>query len=219
MLLNVKKPTATVIHHGTSFEILNPHESLHFSRIVSYIEDVDSYSTGRNRDSYISTITEDTVIIEEDPWSYNSATQTQALEEEGQRTHLDIGDTQGYHHPMPSINELLEETDLNMSQYLDSRPRPCTSLSNESDLGEPGSPVYEDSQPMILHDALWQYDVGRDPTSSHPYIPTVQEMTPNTEIRVHRRPTRRSNTSRKKRKGPFGKLCGLFHKKRFFPGR
>ncbi|KAF7594318.1 hypothetical protein BBP40_009553 [Aspergillus hancockii] len=219
MLLNVKKPTATIIHHGTSFEILNPHESLHFSRIVSYIEDVDSYSTGRNRDSYISTITEDTIIIEEDPWSHNTATQSQALEGEDQKTRLDIGDTQGYHHQMPSINGLLEETDLNMTKYLDSRPRPYTNPFDESDLGEPGSPVYEDNQPMIPHDALWQYDIGRDPTNSHPYNPTVQEMVPKTEIHIHRKPTRRSSTSRKKRKGPFGKLCGLLRKKRFFPGK
>lgn len=224
MLLNVKKPTATVIHHGTSFEILNPHDSLHFARIVSYIEDVDSFSTGRNRDSYISAYTEDTVIIGEDPWSYDIPTQTETpiqrgLEEESQKTQLDIGDTQGHqHYPMPSINELLEETNLNMTQYVASRPRVCVSPSNESELGEPGSPVYEDNYPMLSHDALWQFDIDRNPATT---LPTDQPqlITPITEIKIHRRPTRPSTSSRKKRKGAFGKLCGLFRKKRFFQGK
>ncbi|KAE8355411.1 hypothetical protein BDV28DRAFT_45682 [Aspergillus coremiiformis] len=219
MPLNVKKPTATVVHQGTSFEILNPHESLHFARIVSYIEDVDSFSTGRNRDSYISAYTEDTMIIEEDPWSHMVSTQAQrSFEEENQKTQLDIGDTQGHHHPMPSINELLEETELNMNQYLASIPRACISPSDESDLGEPGSPVYEDDPPTIPHDALWQFDIGR--SSTNPFPTDQQQMlTPRTEIRIHRRSTRKSNSSRKKHKGPFQKLCGLFRKKRFFAGK
>ncbi|KAE8368739.1 hypothetical protein BDV27DRAFT_141773 [Aspergillus caelatus] len=206
MLLNVKKPTTTIIHQGTSFEILNPHESLHFARIVSYIEDVDSFSTGHNRDSYIS-ITEDTVIIESDPWSYDPPTHAEeAFEDENRKSQLDIGDTQGlHHHLMPSINELLEETTLNMTRYLASKPRQCASPTNESDLGEPGDPVYDDNHPMISHDALWQFDIGIDPATKPPS--NEQTMTPRTEIKIHRRPTRRSTTS------PLRKLCGLFRRK------
>ncbi|KAE8417701.1 hypothetical protein BDV36DRAFT_283580 [Aspergillus pseudocaelatus] len=206
MLLNVKKPTTTIIHQGTSFEILNPHESLHFARIVSYIEDVDSFSTGHNRDSYIS-ITEDTVIIESDPWSYDPPTHAEeAFEDENRKSQLDIGDTQGlHHHLMPSINELLEETTLNMTRYLASKPRQCASPTNESDLGEPGDPVYDDNHPMISHDALWQFDIGIDPATKPPS--NEQTMTPRTEIKIHRRPTRRSTAS------PLRKLCGLFRRK------
>ncbi|KAE8409440.1 hypothetical protein BDV37DRAFT_235811 [Aspergillus pseudonomiae] len=218
MLLNVTKPTATIIHQGTSFEILNPHESLHFARIVSYIEDVDSFSTGHNRDSYIS-FTEDTVIIESDPWSYDPPPQArvqtnteEALEEENRKSQLDIGDTQGlHHHLMPSINELLEETALNnMTRHL---PRPCTSPTNESDLGEPGDPIYDDNNnnhPMMAQDALWQFDIGIDPATKPPS--NEQTMTPRTEIKLHRRPTRRSTASRKRR-GPLRRLYGLFRRK------
>ncbi|KAK6838974.1 hypothetical protein RU639_000547 [Aspergillus parasiticus] len=217
MLLNINQPTTTIIHQGTSFEILNPHESLHFARIVSYIEDVDSFSTGHNRDSYIS-FTEDTVIIESDPWSYDpplqphTHTQThaeEAFEDENRKSQLDIGDTQGlHHHLMPSINELLEETTLNMTHYLTSKPRECASPTNESDLGEPGDPVYD--HPMSLHDGLWQFDIGIDPATKPPS--NEQIMTPRTEIKLHRRPTRRSTASRKRR-GPLRKLYGLFRRK------
>ncbi|OGM50083.1 hypothetical protein ABOM_001363 [Aspergillus bombycis] len=217
MLLNVKQPTTTIIHQGTSFEILNPHESLHFARIVSYIEDVDSFSTGHNRDSYIS-FTEDTVIIESDAWSYDPPpqprTQTnteEAFEEENRKSQLDIGDTQGlHHHLMPSINELLEETTLNMTRHLASKPRQCASPANESDLGEPGDPIYDDNHPMIPQEGLWQFDIGIDPATKPPS--NEQSMTPRTEIKIHRRPTRRSTASRKRR-GPLRRLYGLFRRK------
>ncbi|KAE8379966.1 hypothetical protein BDV26DRAFT_279906 [Aspergillus bertholletiae] len=216
MLLDVTKPTATVIHQGTSFEILNPHDSLHFARIVSYIEDVDSFSTGYNRDSYIS-FTEDTVIIESDPWSYDifpqPHTQThaeEAFEEENRKSRLDIGDTQGHHHLMPSINELLEDTTFNMARYLPSKPRQCVSTANESDLGEPGDSIGNDTHPMTPHDTLWQFDIGIDPTTKPPS--NQQTMTPRTEIKLHRHPTRRSASGRQRR-GPLQKLYGLFRKK------
>lgn len=70
ILLDVKRPNAnananaspspspktTMVHHGTSFEILNPHDSLNYARIVSYIEDVDYSSVSseeRLRESFL----------------------------------------------------------------------------------------------------------------------------------------------------------------------
>jgi hypothetical protein len=49
-MLASTQAVATVSHGGACFEILNPRKSLDLARIVSYIEDVDSYSLD-NRDS------------------------------------------------------------------------------------------------------------------------------------------------------------------------
>ncbi|OJJ02636.1 hypothetical protein ASPVEDRAFT_53274 [Aspergillus versicolor CBS 583.65] len=156
-----KKPpiTATVVHQGTQFEILNPHESLDFARIVSYIEDVDSHLPGNHhRDSYLRSSHGSNVIPED---LYETTSDIINVEE---RAHDDlVGDSP--HHPMPSISERLEDMDAE-SCYSSimplSRPlsmvRPQTA-HNETDLGEPGPPIYFDddidnNQPAPLPSTL-----------------------------------------------------------------
>ncbi|KAL2845642.1 hypothetical protein BJY01DRAFT_180125 [Aspergillus pseudoustus] len=150
-----RKPsaTATVVHQGTSFEILNPHESLDFARIVSYIEDVDSHSTSnRQRDSYLhssdgsNTIREDTIQEVSPTWE----APYEVFNEDEEKAHdALVGDSP--HHPMPSISERLEEQDVESCYAPSVRPmsrplsmvRPWTA-HNETDLGEPGPPVRDD---------------------------------------------------------------------------
>ncbi|KAL5337879.1 hypothetical protein BJX70DRAFT_219360 [Aspergillus crustosus] len=150
-----RKPpaTATVVHQGTSFEILNPHESLDFARIVSYIEDVDTHSaSNRQRNSYLKGSNESDVI-EEEPESWGAS--PEIVEDE--RAHDDlVGDSP--HHPMPSISERLERRDSESCYSPSMRPlsrslsmvRPWTA-HNETDLGEPGPQVtYEDPPAALL---------------------------------------------------------------------
>lgn len=150
MLLELRKPTATVEHQGASFEILNPHDSLKFARIVSYIEDVDNSSIADDhRDSYISAgVHNGTSILEQDePIKHNHIS-----DEEEQKVHYDlVGDLP--HQPMPSISQRLEGKEPDRIQSRNWRStahiRPVTGQSFESDLGEPGSSI------LASYDGAW----------------------------------------------------------------
>ncbi|KAL4932093.1 oxidoreductase, short-chain dehydrogenase/reductase family [Aspergillus undulatus] len=155
-----RKPpaTATVVHQGTSFEILNPHQSLDFARIVSYIEDVDSHSTSRlQRDSYLNS-SDGSNVIPEDPSETSDEDEIPSANAE-ERAHDDlVGDSP--HHPMPSIAERLGGND---AESVYSRPTSVRPLSrplsmvrpwtahNYTDLGEPGPPINHDED---SHDLL-----------------------------------------------------------------
>jgi hypothetical protein len=151
MLLELRRPTATVEHQGTSFEILNPHESLKFARIVSYIEDVDNSSiTDDQRDSFNAPRPQsETLILEHDETIEASHDHKQdhdhyISDADEEKAHYDlIGDIP--YHPMPSISERLEgnETDIPQSLRWSSPPqsRPMTAQSYGSELGEPGYSV------------------------------------------------------------------------------
>ncbi|KAL4951079.1 hypothetical protein BDW69DRAFT_170815 [Aspergillus filifer] len=149
-----RKPpvTATVVHQGTSFEILNPHASLDFARIVSYIEDVDSH---HKRDSYLYN-SDGSNVIPEDPSEEMFENETTPTEE---RAHDDlVGDSP--HRCMPSISERLEQRDdesiysRSTSVRALSRPlsmvRPWTA-HNDTDLGGPGPPIYDDEDDHLRH--------------------------------------------------------------------
>ncbi|KAL4735102.1 hypothetical protein BDV11DRAFT_40134 [Aspergillus similis] len=146
----VRKPpaTATVVHQGTSFEILNPHESLDFARIVSYIEDMDCQSAGtRTRDSYLNG-SDSSHIISEEPDIYDASCEIPVAEE---KVHHDlVGDSA--RHLMPSISQRLEADNDDDTESWDSstiRAPLCQPLTririgtalNEPDLGEPGPPI------------------------------------------------------------------------------
>ena len=149
MLLELRRPTATVEHQGTSFEILNPHESLKFARIVSYIEDVDNSSiTDDPRDSFNATQAQsETLILGQDESESVEARHDHnhyISDADEEKAHYElIGDLP--YQPMPSISERLEgnETDIPQSHKWSSPPqsRPMTALSYESELGEPGYSV------------------------------------------------------------------------------
>ncbi|KAL3475425.1 hypothetical protein BJX99DRAFT_259371 [Aspergillus californicus] len=158
-----KPPPTTVVHQGTSFEIINPHESLDFARIVSYIEDVDSRSatvSNHQRDSCLQTI-EDSPILE-DSWDMPCEY------EEERKAHDDlVGDSP--HHPMPSISERLDGQDTESCYSPSVRPlsRPLSMIrpktaQDEPDLGEPGPPVSyspTSSPPSISHPATTDLDL------------------------------------------------------------
>ncbi|KAL4780589.1 hypothetical protein BJX76DRAFT_39319 [Aspergillus varians] len=204
-----RKPpaTATVVHQGTSFEILNPHESLDFARIVSYIEDVDSHSASNHRrDSYLNS-SDSSNIIQEEP--YEASPEVPIAEE---RVHNDlVGDSP--HHPMPSISERLEEKDAE-SCYSSTRPlsrplsrpmsraRPWTA-HNDTDLGEPGPPIsFEDDSPVPLPSSpdfdpiqfAALYDVRRLPPQGK------GAGNPTAIIYSDHKPLRKRSTTRKSRK-------------------
>ncbi|PYH46897.1 putative autophagy regulatory protein Atg2 [Aspergillus saccharolyticus JOP 1030-1] len=158
ILWSMKKTTATIVDHGTSFEIINPHESLDFARIVSFIEDVDGYSlrasSGHQRDSYIEVINESEVVLDHEGQTGIEQAEPSSDTNPQQVHHDLVGDSP--HLPMPSISELLEceEADDTPSNYSRSpgrtrkRPaplRPRAWTTDEGDLGEPGSPIREDS--------------------------------------------------------------------------
>ncbi|KAF7155135.1 hypothetical protein CNMCM5623_006562 [Aspergillus felis] len=145
LLLELRRPTATVEHQGTSFEILNPHESLKFARIVSYIEDVDNSSiTDDQRDSFNATRPQsETVILEHDE-TIEASHDHYISDADEEKAHYElIGDIP--YHPMPSISERLQgnETDTPQSHKWSSPPqsRPMTAQSYGSELGEPGYSV------------------------------------------------------------------------------
>ncbi|RAH84428.1 hypothetical protein BO86DRAFT_243232 [Aspergillus japonicus CBS 114.51] len=156
ILWSMKKTTATIVDHGTSFEIINPHESLNFARIVSFIEDVDAYSlrasSGHHRESYIEVINE--TDVDPSPESQpGDEHPVPCSEEDSQQVHHElVGDSP--HLPMPSISERLEREDGDdlASNYSRSpgctrkRPAPLRprAWTDESDLGEPGSPIRDD---------------------------------------------------------------------------
>lgn len=144
LLLDLKQPKATMIHQGTPFEILNPHESLNFARIVSYIEDVDysprsSSDYKRESSNSISTM----VLKEPEQVDYNSPekeSDNAVPETEGNggdsRIHSDlVGDASPP--PIPSISERLENEESQSQSNYDEY-RSLRHLSNPSDLGEPG---------------------------------------------------------------------------------
>ncbi|EAW06947.1 oxidoreductase, short-chain dehydrogenase/reductase family [Aspergillus clavatus NRRL 1] len=148
MLLELRKPAATVEHQGASFEILNPHDSLKFARIVSYIEDVDNSSL---RESFTSTDARSGTLILEHDGPVDKSFDHYIPDEEEQKVRDElVGDSP--HQPMPSISERLERTESDVFQAQNwsstAQSRPVTGHSCESELGEPGSSVfvsYDDS--------------------------------------------------------------------------
>ncbi|KAK1147612.1 hypothetical protein N8T08_000954 [Aspergillus melleus] len=255
-LLDVARDDSTVIsHNGTSFEILNPHESLRFARIVSYIEDVDTYSSpgssghDHQRDSYISDdaipIFDASFLGDDDDLLYAYPVGEDTYREDDitatttahvHRAHHDlVGDSP--HHPMPSISERLEENDvesiaspdeLHRLPYSPSPSHTCThsrsySYSHShshfhrgsrlwtprsfdsSELGEPGSPVYE-HEPETFRHSFWP--------KHHHHIPQSTTPTPLLRGHIHTHVLPRSSTPRKAsqdagKTGPLKRLCGL----------
>ncbi|KAL4861064.1 hypothetical protein BDV12DRAFT_180797 [Aspergillus spectabilis] len=204
-----RKPpaTATVVHQGTSFEILNPHESLDFARIVSYIEDVDSHSaSNRQRDSYLHA-SDESNVIEEEPDTWDAYYDPN----EKEKAHDDlVGDSP--HHPMPSISERLEEKEAESCYAPSVRPlsrpmsvvRPWTA-HNETDLGEPGPQVsYEDPPAPLLSSSATidpihlaaLYDIG--------HLPEQGKGTSNPIAIIYsdHKPLRKRSTIRKTRNLP-----------------
>ncbi|KAI9376038.1 hypothetical protein BJX61DRAFT_539204 [Aspergillus egyptiacus] len=163
--------TPTVVHQGTSFDILNPHDSLNFARIVSYIEDVDNRSSSNHqRDSYLST--DGANVTENLTWGTTSC---DVVEDDEQKAHDDlVGDSPRHH--IPSISERLDERDLESRSSPSVRPLCRQSITmiqawnDESDIGEPGPTHYEDdpSPPLPsthldpIHLAAL-YDIGHLP--------------------------------------------------------
>lgn len=152
ILLDAKRSKATMVHQGTSFEILNPHQSLNFARIVSYIEDVDYSSRSSEemqRESFLSSTSGCTavsaMVVTQEQRSRSASpapepapgTGTGTGAEDGcQQTHSElVGDPA--HVPMPSISERLATS----PDQLCARDRADTHGSNGSDIGEPGSVV------------------------------------------------------------------------------
>lgn len=158
---------------------MNPQESLRFARIVSYIEDVDSYSPQKLTDSP----SEKSLNEDSRYGAYEEATAGEFWEreeEEGDDQHVHlalVGDSP--HHPMPSISERLEEEhetedsfDYPMPsapQFGSTRPRAgigglggnrtyesydydsdSGSDSDDDDIGEPGSTISETFPPDIF---------------------------------------------------------------------
>lgn len=210
MLLDVRRPKATMVHHGTSFEILNPHESLNFARIVSYIEDVDysSRSSSEYQRESLSFLSESTdgsatvgAVMETATGSSSRSTSPAAtVEEDGcQRTHSDlVGDAA--HVPLPSISERLATSPVEPSRIsLDARDRSDTLDSGPSDIGEPG-PIFEDGSSSSSSTRQ-----ERDGTTACPsYYPLGNrgaQPTPETDIRA------RPESRLKKR--PFTRLRGI----------
>ncbi|KAL4808229.1 hypothetical protein BDV18DRAFT_158337 [Aspergillus unguis] len=148
-----RKPpvTATVVHQGTSFEILNPHESLDFARIVSYIDDVDCHSASIRRNSYIYSNDDADIILNSEDLTCGPSDEVPTPNKD-ERAHDDlVGDSP--HHPMPSISERLQDSGTEScysSMRAPSRPLSMVTQSwpahNESDLGEPGPPIYHDEE-------------------------------------------------------------------------
>ncbi|KAF4218198.1 hypothetical protein CNMCM6805_004360 [Aspergillus fumigatiaffinis] len=200
MLLELRRPIATVEHQGTSFEILNPHESLKFARIVSYIEDVDSSSiTDDPRDSFNATrLQSETLIFEHDETieaihDHNQAHDRYISDADEEKAHYElIGDIP--YQPMPSISERLEgnETDMPQSHKWSSPPqsRPMTAQSYGSELGEPGYSV------------LASYDGAEWTGTTDDILAMKYDEMQRSES------TRRSSSDRKKRgtRNPFRKL-------------
>lgn len=148
VLTDLKQAKATMVHQGTSFEILNPHESLNFARIVSYIEDVDMddfscASSDYKRESFLSASTISTRVLKSerevaplDVPDNEPETNGNTGNEEVQ-VHSDlVGEPP--HTPMPSISERLESSEDGASTHGSRSETPAS-----SDLGEPG-PCEED---------------------------------------------------------------------------
>ncbi|KAF7122024.1 hypothetical protein CNMCM5793_009579 [Aspergillus hiratsukae] len=197
MLLELRCPTATVEHQGTSFEILNPHESLKFARIVSYIEDVDNSSITDERDSFNAQAQGQTVILEQDePVQVIHEHNHCISDADEEKAHYElIGDLP--YQPMPSISERLEGNETHIPQshkWSSPSPRPTTALSYESELGEPGYSV------------LASYDeVGWMGTTDDILAMKYEEM-------ERLESTRGSSSHRKKReRNPFRKLRSFVH--------
>ena len=180
-----------MVHQGTAFEILNPHESLNFARIVSYIEDVDyspRASSDRRRDSFLSSSSINSVVMKQEtdvpvpplPESFSSA---QGSSDGDGKAHSElVGDVA--HSPMPSISERLVGS--RQDSY---ESRPETQRSDPSDLGEPG-PCEESS----LHRS------GDQPTESNAWPLRENPVQPAHEPRPqdHAQPVSTQQTEKKR---------------------
>lgn len=132
-----------MFHQGTPFEILNPHESLNFARIVSYIEDVDYSSRTSSDYKRESSNSISTMVLKETEQVDNNTPEKETdgfvseTSDDGQ-IHSDlVGDASPP--PIPSISERLEnEESQSQPQSNYDENRSSTHLSNHSDLGEPG---------------------------------------------------------------------------------
>ncbi|KAL4892711.1 hypothetical protein BDV59DRAFT_39000 [Aspergillus ambiguus] len=232
-----KTPPTTIVHHGTSFEILNPRASLRLARIVSYIEDVD-----RSADAPF--------------YSPDSSLHTQSIDEEDEDADEDCHPTDGPvtahadlvgdspHHPMPSISERLDEKDHDpglMPAPLAPRPVSSPVSSLGSDLGEPG-PVCEghawSPRPPSYHEARVP---GPGPGSTSAYVPPPfhQDAYPYCGydeyvharglagpsapdvVQIHRKLSRRAIADRRKGQngaaagsGAFRRICALLRRRR-----
>lgn len=211
MLANTQA-VATISHGGASFEILNPRKSLDLTRIVSYIEDVDTCSflpADHLRDSKVSSnhFSLDQVSMSQFtdaslPSHYSTHslyTSLPALHSTPKKQTTDIpSSSPGVHDRVRSLsdyslqdhdywtsNRQLEQPEdrynvphdytadentqhmASISERPDEReelsdpesPRPSSSssptlYSGESDIGEPGSPVYANGE--------WSQVDGRD---------------------------------------------------------
>lgn len=155
-LMDLKQAKATMVHQGTSFEILNPHESLNFARIVSYIEDVDMDDFSRassdyKRESFLSESTVSTKVLKSEkeialsvevPDNGGSETNGDHTGNEEAQVHSDlVGEPP--HTPMPSISERLESNEEGASNHGLRSETP-----ESSNLGEPG-PCEEDGVVII----------------------------------------------------------------------
>lgn len=186
-----------MVHQGTAFEILNPHESLNFARIVSYIEDVDyspRASSDRRRDSFLSGSSMNSMVLKQEtdvpvpplPDNYSSAQGTSDGDGDG-KAHSDlVGDVA--HSPMPSISERLVGS--RQDSY---ESRPETQRSDPSELGEPG-PCEESS----LHKP------GDHPTESNAWPLRENPVQPAHEQEAQ--DTRPVSTQQKEKKRRFTRL-------------
>lgn len=150
-----------ILHQGTQFEILNPHESLNFARIVSYIEDVEDYSSSRassesHRGSFLSGTSISTMKSDDAPEAVppdklsdgthvgqetrdGGGNEEEEEEEEEDKGHSElVGDASP--RPMPSISERLEHNTPEDDPHTlwGDRNRSDTLHSQLSEIGEPG---------------------------------------------------------------------------------
>lgn len=156
VLLDMKQPKATMVHQGTSFEILNPHESLNFARIVSYIEDVDvdefsRASSDYKRESFLSASTISTKVLKAEEETPSDGVPEDKIDNGALETSGDNGtnneESQAHsnlvgeppHTPMPSISERLEGSE----EGSPAATHGYRSKTPASSLGEPG-PCEED---------------------------------------------------------------------------
>ena len=231
ILLDVKRSKATMVHHGTSFEILNPHESLNFARIVSYIEDVDYSSRSSEemqRESFLSgtsgcTAVSAMVVTQEQRSRSASpvataapapapATDTRPAEEDGsQQTHTElVGDAA--HVPMPSISERLatspHQSELpELSDPSCARDRADTNNSHGSEIGEPGSVVEYGAATSSSSSSSSSVSLSKDLERSY-----SRDLLENPSVRVQPTPGDEGGRARPEESGmkkrPFTRLRG-----------
>lgn len=184
VLMDLKQATATMVHQGTSFEILNPHESLNFARIVSYIEDVDMDDFSRassdyKRESFLSESTVSTKFLKSEkeiapsvdvPDNGGSETNGDHTSNEEVQVHLDlVGEPPNT--PMPSISERLESNKEGASIHGLRSETP-----ESSNLGEPGP--YEEDGVVINEPEEVSSMSKQDPPISPVQAPKAIKQTP-----------------------------------------